>query len=141
MSTGSTGGGGYPVPNETFNAAEHARNKILRANQFQQLVLQQWTATYMDFYGLQPGGGSRYATAEMQAVINAMPASTARDIIADSAAFVSFVNTAAPGAIGDKYQSPAFEMTDNGSTITVGELKPAWQPEPEAVTDGSAITN
>lgn len=137
MSTGSTGG--YPVPDEGFNALEHARNKIQRANQFQQLVLQQWIATYEDFYGLQPSGGSRYTTAEMQAVIDAMPATTARDIIADSAAFVSFVNTAAPGAISDKYQSPAFEMADDGTVITVGELKPAWQPQPEAVTDGNTV--
>jgi len=139
MSTGSSNGGGYPVPDEEFVASEHARNKILRANQFQQLVLEQWIATYEDFYGLQPSGGSRYTTAEMQAVIDAMPATTARDIIADSGAFVSFVNTAAPGAIGDKYQSPAFEMTDDGATITVGELKPAWQPQPEANTDGNAV--
>ena len=136
MSTGSTGGD--PVPDEGFNALEHARNKILRANQFQQLVLQQWLATYEDFYGLQPGGGSRYTTAQMQAVIDAMPAATARDIIQDSGAFVAFVNQAAPGAIADKYQSPAFEMTDDGATITVGDLKPAWQ-QPETVTDGNTV--
>jgi hypothetical protein len=136
MSTGSTAG--YPVPDEGFNAPEHARNKILRANQFQQLVLQQWVATYEDFYGLQPGGGSRYTTAQMQAVIDAMPAATARDIIQDSGAFVAFVNQAAPGAIADKYQSPAFEMTDDGATITVGDLKPAWQ-QPETVTDGNTV--
>ena len=129
MSTGSESG--YPVPGEVFNAAEHARNKIIRANQFQKLVLAQWIASYEDFYGLESGGGSRYTTAQMQAVIDAMPATTARDIIADSAAFVSFVNTAAPGVISDKYQSPAFEMTDDGNVITVGDLKPAWQPQPE----------
>ena len=133
MSTGSAGG--YPVPDESFNALEHARNKILQANQFQQLVLQQWIATYEEFYGLLPESGSRYTTQQMQAVVDAMPASTARDIIADSAAFVSFVNTAAPGAIGDKYQSPAFEMLDDGTSITVGDLKPVWQ----GTTDGNAI--
>ena len=135
MSTGSSENG-YPLPAESFNAIEHARNKILQANQFQQLVLQQWIATYEEFYGLFPEGGSRYTTQQMQAVVDAMPASTARDIIADSAAFVSFVNTAAPGAIGDRYQSPAFEMTDDGITITVGNLKPAWQE----AADGDAIS-
>ena len=49
----------------------------------------------------------------------------------DSAAFVAFVNTAAPGAIADKYQSPAFMMSDDGQQITVGDLRPAWQPQPE----------
>ena len=130
MSTGSTSGG-YPVPDEQFNAIEHARNKILRANQFQQFVLSDWIATYLDFYGLAESGGSRYTTAQMQAIIDAMPAATARDIMGDSAAFVAFVNQAAPGAIADKYQSPAFVMTDDGQQITVGELRPEWQPQPE----------
>ena len=130
MSTGSADGG-YPVPGEQFNAAEHARNKIIRANQFQQLVLSQWIATYLDFYGLSQSGGSRYTTPEMQAIINAMPAATARDIMSDSAAFVQFVNQAAPGAIADKYQSPAFAMSDDGQQITVGDLRPEWQPQPE----------
>lgn len=134
MSTGSTGDG-YPLPAKPFDPIEHARNKILRANQFQQTVLTQWFATYHDFYGLEPNGGSRYTTAEMQAIINAMPEATARDIIADSGAFVAFVNKAAPGAIGQKYQSPAFEMTDDGTSITVGNLKPAWQE----AADGNAI--
>ena len=131
MSTG-TSDGGYPVPEEQFNAIEHARNKILRANQFQQSVLSQWIATYLDFYGLAESGGSRYTTAQMQAIINAMPAAIARDIMSDSAAFVGFVNQAAPGAIADKFQSPAFAMSDDGQAITVGDLRPEWQPQPEA---------
>ena len=130
MSTGSTSGG-YPVPGEEFIASEHARNKIIRANQFQQLVLSQWIATYLDFYGLSQSGGSRYTTAQMQAIIDAMPAATARDIMSDSAAFVAFVNQAAPGVIADKYQSPAFAMSDDGQQITVGDLRPEWQPQPE----------
>jgi len=131
MSTNSTSDGGYPVPGEEFIASEHARNKIIRANQFQQLVLSQWIDTYLDFYGLAESGGSRYTTPQMQAIIDAMPAATARDIMSDSAAFVAFVNTAEPGAIADKYQSPAFAMTDDGQTITVGDLRPEWQPQPE----------
>jgi hypothetical protein len=131
MSTGSTSGG-YPVPDEQFIASEHARNKIIRANQFQQSVLSQWIATYLDFYGLAESGGSRYTTQEMQAIIDVMPASLARDIMRDSAEFVAFVNKAAPGEIADKYQSPAFAMSDDGQTITVGDLRPEWQPQPEA---------
>ena len=130
MSTGSADSG-YPVPDEQFNAAEHARNKIIRANQFQQSVLSQWIATYLDFYGLSQSGGSRYTTAQMQQIIDAMPAATARDIMSDSAAFVAFVNQAAPGAIAEKYQSPAFAMSDDGQQITVGDLRPEWQPQPE----------
>jgi len=51
--------------------------------------------------------------------------------MSDSAAFVAFVNQAAPGAIANKYQSPAFAMTDDGQQITVGDLRPEWQPQPE----------
>jgi len=131
MSTGSADGN-YPVPDEQFIASEHARNKIIRANQFQQSVLSQWIATYLDFYGLAESGGSRYTTQEMQAIIDVMPASLARDIMRDSAEFVAFVNKAAPGEIADKYQSPAFAMSDDGQTITVGDLRPEWQPQPEA---------
>lgn len=140
MSTGSTGStAGYPVPDQAFNALEHARNRILKANQTQEGMIQLWKNAYLDFYWLNPNGGSQYTTAQMQAVINDMPASTCRDIMADSAKFVEFVDSAKPGALEEKWKSPAFEMTDDGITITVGELKPAWQPQPEAVTDGDTI--
>ena len=128
----------YPVPDEGFNSNEHARNKVLRANQTQEGIIQQWKNAYEDFYGLSPNGGSRYTPEQMQQTLAAMPFSTCRDIMSDSAAFVAFVDSAKPGALEDKWKSPAFEMTDDGSVITVGELKPAWQPQPEAVTDGDA---
>ena len=127
----------YPVPDEGFNSNEHARNKVLRANQTQEGIIHQWKGAYEDFYGLNPDGGSRYTPEQMQQILAAMPFSTCRDIMADSAAFVTFVDSAKPGALEDKWKSPAFEMTDDGNVITVGELKPAWQ-QPEAVSDGDA---
>jgi len=134
MSTGSTGG--YPVPDERFNAIEHARNKILRANQTQTGIIQQWITAYEDFYGLLPDGGSQYTSEQMQQILAAMPFSVCRDIMTDSAAFVAFVDSAKPGALENKYKTPAFEMLDDGSMITVGDLRPAWQG---ATADGNAV--
>jgi len=134
MSTGSTGG--YPVPDERFNAIEHARNKILRANQTQTGIIQQWITAYEDFYGLLPDGGSQYTSEQMQQILAAMPFTVCRDIMTDSAAFVAFVDSAKPGALENKYKTPAFEMLDDGSMITVGDLRPAWQG---ATADGNAV--
>ena len=134
MSTGSSENG-YPLPAEPFNAIEHARNKILRANQTQEGIIQQWKSAYEDFYGLLPNGGSQYTSQQMQQVLAAMPFSVCRDIMTDSAAFVSFVDSAKPGALESKYKTPAFEMLDDGTSITVGDLKPAWQ----GAADGNAI--
>ena len=134
MSTGSSENG-YPLPAESFNAIEHARNKILRANQTQEGIIQQWKSAYEDFYGLLPDGGSQYTSEQMQQILAAMPFSVCRDIMTHSAAFVWFVDSAKPRALEDKYKTPAFEMTDDGMTITVGDLKPSWQ----GTTDGNAI--
>ena len=68
MSTGSSENG-YPLPAEPFNAIEHARNKILRANQTQEGIIQQWKSAYEDFYGLLPNGGSQYTSQQMQQVL------------------------------------------------------------------------
>jgi hypothetical protein len=118
---------------------EQASYKAFRANQTQDTIIQQWKSAYQEFYGLQPDGGSRYAPQQMQQLIAAMPVSTCRLIMSVSAAFVAFVDSAKPGALEDKWKSPAFEMTDDGITIEVGELKAAWNSQPEAVTDGDTI--
>ena len=132
MSTGSSENG-YPLPAESFSPIEHARNKIIRANQTQEGIIQQWQSAYEDFYGRNPGGGSRYTSQQMQQILAAMPFDVCRDIMSDSAAFVAFVESAKPGALEDKYKTPAFALTDDGTTITVGDLKSAWQ----GATDGN----
>lgn len=124
---------GYPLPERGFDAVEHARNKVLRANQLQELVLQQYRATFEDFWGVQwPPKGSRHTTTEMQQIINAIPQSVALDMLADSRAFAAFINQAYPDALPTQYHSAAFEMTiHNGNTIVVGALKPIWQEPAE----------
>ena len=98
MSTGSSENG-YPLPAESFNAIEHARSKILRANQTQEGIIQQWKSAYEDFYGLMPDGGSQYTSEQMQQILAAMPFAVCRDIMTGSAAFVSFVDSSKPGAL------------------------------------------
>ena len=137
---------GYPVPEETFDAREHARNKVLRANQLQETILQHYRATFEDFWGVQnPPAGSRYTTQQMQQIINAIPQSVAIDMLSDSRAFGQFIEQAYPGVLPDKYQSTAFETTiHNGNTIVVGPLKDVWKapapPEIESPVPQTAET-
>ena len=127
---------GYPLPERGFDAVEHARNKVLRANQLQETVISGYRATLEDFWGVQwPPKGSRHTTAEMQQIINAIPQSTAIDMLQDSQNMRDFINTAYPGLLESQYQSPAFELSiHNGNTIVVGPLKPIWQAPAEEST-------
>ena len=60
----------------------------------------------------------------MQAIINAMPQTTALAIIQSAE---KFVQTYGDG-LEERYESPAFEMTiHNSSTIVIGALKAVWQ--------------
>ena len=134
MSTGTTSIG-YPVPEQTFDAREHARNKVLRANQLQETVLDHYKATFEDFWGVQwPPKGSRHTTAEMQQIINAIPQTTALVMLQNSQAMRDFINSAYPGALETQYQSTAFNVTiHNGNTIVIGELKDIWK-DPQTET-------
>lgn len=117
----------YDLPTSSFDAVEHARNKILRANQFQELVVSQFVATYEDFWGLRPEGGSRYTTQEMQSILDAMPMATAIDILTDAAGFKNYVNTAYPGQLPAKYHESAWDYTVGQTGITLTQLRPEWQ--------------
>jgi hypothetical protein len=124
MSTTQTG---YPLPPATFDPNEWARNKILRANQLQELVLQQFQAAYQDFWGVaDPPNGSVHTVQQMQNIINAMPQATALDIMQDSRSFSAYIELAYPGVLPAKYQESAFDVTITNNTIIVGNLKPAW---------------
>jgi hypothetical protein len=127
----------YPTPTKGFDAIEHAVNKVLRANQFQDLVVQQYKNTYEDFWGLNPEGGSRYSVEEMQAVLDAMPQVTAIDMLQDANAFVVYVTQAYPGKLEDKYHATAWEYTTGEAGIVVSGLREAWLPvEPEQEEEG-----
>ena len=117
----------YDLPNAGFNATEHATNKILRANQFEELVIQQFIAAYEDFWGLEPSGGSRYTTAQMQAILDAMPMITAVDILTDAAAFKTYINSAYTGKLPTKYHESAWDYTVNQNGITLTQLRSVWQ--------------
>ena len=127
----STATPGYPLPPAAFDANEWARNKITRANQLQQLILDQFKAAYQDFWGVSdPPNGSIHTVQEMQDIINAMPQATALDIMQDSRQFSAFIESAYPGALPAKYQDSAFEVTITNNTIIVGALKAVWQAPP-----------
>lgn len=119
----------YPEPTQTFDALDHARNKVLRANQFQELVIQQYKNSFEDFWGLSPEGGTKYSVEEMQSVLDAMPQATAIDILQDSAGFVAYVLQAYPGKLEEKYQGSAWDYTIDANGITVTALKPVWEKQ------------
>ena len=126
-----------PVPPVPDNTAEiFAANKILRYNQAEEQIVAAYIGTYEDFWGVQwPPRGSRHTTPEMQAIINAMPQTTALAIIQSAENFVQTYGT----GLDERYHTPAFAVTiHNGSTIVVGDLKAVWQspvdtPQAEAI--------
>ena len=126
---------GYPLPPDSFNAGEFARNKVLRANQGRAAILQEFISLYNDFWGVtEPGKGSRHTSAEMQQIINIMPQATALQMLSDSNALRDFIAGVAPGVIPTAHMDTAFESTVTNSTIIIGNLRPAWQVVSEEVT-------
>lgn len=124
----------YDLPDASFHALEHARNKIIRANQFQELVIQQFVNAYEDFWGVSAvHGGSRYTTQQMQQVLDAMPQATAIDILTDAAAFKEYINAAYPGALDARYHESAWAYTVGQNGITLTNLREVWSVpvEPE----------
>ena len=132
----------FEVPLPVFDPHLHATNKITRANQLEQLILQQYISSYEAFWGVsgsdmttevdgEPltefvGGGSVYTVEQIQSVIDAMPMSTAIDILTDAAQLVSFIDAAYPGALADRYKSAAFDYTIGQTGITFTALKSVW---------------
>jgi len=116
----------YEIPVKTFDAVEHAKNKALRANQLQEMILNQYKESYHDFWGVtNPPTGSRYTVEEMQAVIDVMP-STVIDILTDAAQFYSYIAGAYPDAIDVKYSTAAFDYTVGPGGIVLSALKEGW---------------
>jgi hypothetical protein len=116
----------YEVPTQTFDAIEHAKNKVLRANQLQEMILNQFKESYHDFWGVSsPPTGSRYTTEEMQAIIDVMPA-TVVDILTDAAQFYGYIAGAYPDSIESKYSTAAFDYNIGQTGIILSSLKPEW---------------
>lgn len=140
----------FEVPTSTFNAQEHATNKVLRANQLEQTILQQFKASYEDFWGVSgsdttkevdgeqvttfAGGGSRYSAEEMQSILNVL-GGTAIQIMTSAAGLVQFIDAAYPGVLQDRYRSAAFDYTVGQNGIALTGLSDAWAvpPAPEVL--------
>lgn len=114
----------FALPEQQFNIIEHAQNKILRANQLEETIVYQYKSSYESFWGVQLNQGSKYTVEQMQSILEAMPMSTAIDILTKSASLVAYIITSYDLPI--EYQSSAFsyEITENG--IQLLELKSEW---------------
>lgn len=123
----------YDLPTPQFDAVEHASNRVLQANAFESLIVQQFKSLYHEFWGVSdPPTGSRFTVAEMQSILDAMPQSTAIDMMTDAAAFVIYISSAYPGAMPAKYGTAAFDYTIGQNGITLTSLKSDWEtPEEE----------
>ncbi len=138
----------FEVPTETFNTTEHAKNKVLRANQLEELILQQFKASYEDFWGVSGsdktetiddeqvttfvGGGSRYSVEEMQGIINTLGA-TAIEIMTAASGLTAFIDAAYAGVLPARYKAAAFEYTLGPSGITLTKLTDIWAVPQEPV--------
>lgn len=134
----------FELPQESFNALEHAKNKLIRANQFENMIKEQFIASYEDFWGVSGksgvvdgenvfiGGGSRYTVEQMQAILDIMPQAIAIDVLTDAAAFVQYLNTAYPDVLPERYHTTAFDYTIGVSGITLTNINSFWaQPTEE----------
>jgi len=134
----------YPIPDRGFDALEHATNKVTRANQLQELILQQYINASEDFWGVtSPPAGSRYTVEQMQAVLDAMPHAVALDLLSVSREFATFITSSYPDALSDRYRDSAFTLAFSAGRITVGELKLIWQapaPDVEALPEEPVVT-
>ena len=127
----------FEVPTATFNALEHATNKVLRANQLEKTVLQQLTSAYEDFWGVSgaeqivngvtvfTSAGSRYTVEQMQAILDTLGA-TAIQIMTAAGGLVQFIDAAYPGVLPDRYKDAAFDYTTGPGGITLTQLADAW---------------
>ena len=116
----------FELPTSSFDAAEHARNKVIRANQLEEVIVQQFKAAYEDFWGVTENQGSRYSLEEMQDILEAMPMATAVEILSNAASLVTYIETSVPGSLAERYQSAAFEYTADESGLTLTQLSDNW---------------
>lgn len=117
----------FEVPTSAFNAQEHATNKVLRSNQLEATILEQFKAAYEDFWGVSPGAGSRHTVEEMQSIIDILGV-TAIQILTAAAGLVQFIDAAYPGVLEDRYRGAAFDYTVGPSGLTLTGLNSAWLP-------------
>jgi hypothetical protein len=127
----------FEVPTLTFNALAHATDKVLRSNQLEKTILDQFKAAYEDFWGVSgsesiidgvtvfKSAGSRYSVEEMQSIINVLGA-TAISIMTAAGGLVQFIEIAYPGILENRYKSTAFEYTVGESGIILTKLSDAW---------------
>lgn len=114
----------FELPTEQFNYIEHAKNKVLRANQLEDTIVSQFKIAYEDFWGVQLNQGSKYTVEQMQSILEAMPMTTAIQILTTSSNLVDYITTSYNLPI--EYQSAAFSYTFNENGIQLTELKEEW---------------
>lgn len=136
----------FEIPQQKFDATDHARNKMLRANQTLEAFLRNYIQPFEDFWGVSGndqtidgvtkfvGNGSRYTTEEMQQIMDVIGPADLVSLLTQAGAFIAFMEAAYPGMLPERYQQAAFNYTFGPSGIVLGELNHFWSI-PEEVVD------
>lgn len=134
----------YAIPDQTFNAHEAARNRIIFAGQYKKQRVDNYKSGYEKFWQTpRTHGDSALSTEDMQSVIDQAPAVFA-EILSDSAQEVAGIASIYPEALtiqGDadepllpeRYLSSPYNYEIGPAGITLLSLKPEW----EAIDEGS----
>lgn len=128
----------YQLPNEAFNTNQAARNRVIKAQQFRDHIVQQYKSSYDAMWQTPRTHGDRALTMEqMQAVIDEMQPTMA-EILQDSSAFVQFVVDTYPEALQDdnplfpvRYTGSPYEYTVDQNRIQLTALKSEWEAQDE----------
>jgi len=118
----------YLVPNQSFNAAEWARNKVIYSNQFRDAVVNQYQVAYEKFWdlGIGPSGRSQE---DFNSILSEMGVASV-DILTDSAAYVASLNENYPNVLPELYHSAPYPYNIVDGTLQItGELTQAWVDE------------
>ena len=127
----------FEVPVVSFNAKEHATNKVLRSNQLEATILEQFKAAYEDFWGVSgseatvddavvfTSGGSRYSVEEMQSILDILGV-TAIQIMTAAAGLVQFIEAAYPGVLAERYKGAAFDYKVEPTGVVLTKLADVW---------------
>lgn len=123
----------YQLPEPpSFPADIYAADRVTLSSQFRRDVISRYIANYENFWAI---GREEVGKAEMQAILDRL-GPVAVQILMDAWSYVQGVVTAFPDDLPAKYHEAPYSYTVNSEgRIVLGELKEAWQPQPEEPTD------
>lgn len=134
----------FELPTEKFNAIQHARDSVIRANQAQEEIFRQIIEPYETIWGVSgemqditdeegnvtsewQSNGSIYSVDQMTEKLNEIGAANLVAMATQHAAMVQTIEALVPGTIHARYHAAAWDYTvDENGVFTATGLKEAW---------------